>query len=46
MYLKAVILSEVSQTEKDKSHMIELICGMKKKVQMNLSAKQSYRCRK
>ena len=44
--VKVVILSEVSQTEKDKYHMIELICGTKKKVQMNLSAKHSYRCRK
>lgn len=31
MDLKAVILSEVSQIEKDKSRMIELICGRKKK---------------
>ena len=31
MDLKVVMLNEVSQTEKDKYHMIELICGMKKK---------------
>ena len=28
MDLKTVILSEVSQTEKDKYHMILLICGI------------------
>ena len=34
--LETVILSEVSQTEKDKYHMISLICGIyKKRVQMN-----------
>ena len=31
MDLKTVILSEVSQTEKDKYHMILLICGIYKK---------------
>ena len=49
MDLETVILSEVSQTEKDKYHMISLIYGiLKKMVQMNLSTKQkeSYRCRK
>ena len=30
MDLEIVILSEVSQTEKDKYHMILLICGIKK----------------
>ena len=30
MDLEIVILSEVSQTEKDKYHMISLICGIKK----------------
>ena len=36
-----VILSEVSQTEKDKYHMILLLCGiLKKMVQMNLFTKQ------
>ena len=33
--LETVILSEVSQTEKDKYHP-SLICGIKKTVQMNL----------
>ena len=28
MYLKIIILSEVSQKEKDKYHMISLICGI------------------
>ena len=28
MGLKIIILSEVSQTEKDKYHMISLICGI------------------
>ena len=31
MDLETVILSEVSQTEKDKYHMISLICGILKK---------------
>ena len=36
-----VTLSEVSQTEKDKYHMIPLLCGiLKKMVQMNLFTKQ------
>ena len=30
MKLETVILSEVSQIEKDKYHMISLICGIKK----------------
>ena len=30
MNLETVILSEVSQTEKDKYHIISLICGIKK----------------
>ena len=41
MGLEIVILSEVSQTQKDKYHMISLICRIKKKrVQMNLFTKQ------
>ena len=31
MDLEIIILSEVSQTEKDKYHMISLICGILKK---------------
>ena len=39
--LEIIILSEVSQTEKDIYHMILLICGiLKKMVQMNLFTKQ------
>ena len=36
-----IIISEVSQKEKDKHHMISLICGIEKEVtQMNLLTKQ------
>ena len=31
MNLEMIILSAVSQTEKDKHHMISVICGIKKK---------------
>ena len=41
MDLEIIILSEVSQKEKDKCHMIPLICGIfKKMIQMNLFTKQ------
>ena len=41
MDLEIVIVSEVSQTQKDKYHTILLICGiLKKSVQMNLFTKQ------
>ena len=48
MDLEIIILSEVSQTEKDKYRMISLYVESKKRVQMNLSTKQkqSYRCRR
>ena len=48
MYLEIVILSEVSQTEKDKYHMILYLWNLKKRVQMYCFTKQqqSYRCRK
>ena len=37
MDLEIIILSEVSQTEKDKCHMILLICGnLKERIQINL----------
>ena len=48
MDLEVIILSEVSQTEKDKYPMIPLICGiLKKMIQMNLftKQKQTYRLR-
>ena len=47
--LEIIILSEVSQTEKNKYHMISLICGILKKItQMNLltKQKQTHRLRK
>ena len=31
VYLEIILLSEISQTEKDKYHMISLICGIYKK---------------
>ena len=41
MDLEIIMLSEVSQTEKDKYHMMLRICGIyKKKIQMNLFTKQ------
>ena len=35
MDLEGIILSEISQTEKDKKQMISLICGLYKIIQMN-----------
>ena len=35
------ILGEVSQKEKDKCHIILLICGIKNMIQMNLFTKQN-----
>ena len=47
MDLETVILSEVSQTEKDNIIWHHLhVESKKKKVQMNLSMKQNYRCGK
>ena len=47
--LEIIILSEVSQrktkTEKDKYHMIPLICGIQNMTQVNLSMKQTHRHR-
>ena len=40
MDLEIVILNEVSQTEKDKYHMISLIVESRKMIQMNLFTKQ------
>ena len=41
MDLENIILSEVSQKEKDKYYMISLICGiLKQMIQMNLFTKQ------
>ena len=48
MGLEIIILSQVSQTEKDKCLMISLICGTQNMTQMNLftKQKQTHRCRK
>ena len=40
MHLEMITLSEVSQTVKDKHHMISLIRGILKRIQMNLSTEQ------
>ena len=41
MDLEIIILSEVSQAEKDKYHMISFLCGLLKiMIQMNLYTKQ------
>ena len=48
MDLEIIILSEVHLTEKDKYHMISLICGIQKLIQMNLftKLKHTHRLRK
>ena len=40
MDLVVVILGQVSQKEKDKDHMMSLICGISNTTQMNLFGKQ------
>ena len=40
MDLEVITLSEISQKEKDKYHMIPLICGIYNMTQMNLLTKQ------
>ena len=42
MELEALIVSEVSQKEKDKYHTISLISGIYYMAQMNLSTKKKY----
>ena len=42
MDLEIIILSEVSQTEKDKYHMISLIYGIENMTQVKLSMKQKH----
>ena len=46
--LEIIIVSEVSQTEKDKHRVISLICGIQKNgnKQMRLFTKQTHRYRK
>ena len=41
MDLEIIILSEVSQKEKDKYHMISLTCGIKNRTQMNPSTNRN-----
>ena len=40
MDLEIILLSKVSQIEKDKYYMMSLICGIRKIVKMNLFTKQ------
>ena len=40
--LEIIVLSEVSRKEKDKYHMISLICEIENMTQMNLSMKQKW----
>ena len=40
MQLEIIILSEVSQKEKDKYHRISLICGIQNTTPVNISMKQ------
>ena len=40
MQLEIIILSEVSQKEKDKYHIVSLICGILNTTQMNIPTKQ------
>ena len=40
MQLDGLIVGEVSHKEKDKYHMVSLICGIQNMTQMNLSADQ------
>ena len=42
MQLVIIILSEVTQKENDKNHMISLPCGISDRTQMNLSIKQKH----
>ena len=44
--LEIVILSEVSQAEKDKYHMILFMCGILKKMNLFTKQKQTHRQRK
>ena len=43
MQLEIIIQSEINQKEKDKYHMIAIICGISNMTQMNLSMKQKER---
>ena len=41
MDLEAIILSKISWKVKDKDHKILLICGIKKRIQMNLFSERN-----
>ena len=45
MDLEIIILSEVSQKEKDKCHMISLICGNMTQINKSMKQKQTHRYR-
>ena len=45
MDLKSITLSEVNQTEKDKYHMISLMCNLKKNKRVNKQRNQTYKYR-
>ena len=40
MELESIMLSEISQSEKDKHHVISLICGIQETKQMNIARKK------
>ena len=40
MELESIMLSEISQSEKDKYRMISLLCGIKKQKQMSKGEKE------
>ena len=44
--LEIIILSKVSQKEKDKCHLTSLTCGIENMAQMNQSTKHTHRHRK
>ena len=46
MQIEIIILSEVSQKQKDKYYYISFICGFYNTTQMNLSMKQKQNCRR
>ena len=44
--IESIMLSEISQSEEDKYHMISFICGIKKIKQMNIGGKKNKERRK
>ena len=45
MQLEIIILSEVSQKEKDKYHVISFVCGIEKEMNLFTKQKQTHRLR-